>query len=91
MKIRIHLVTAKDVCRSYEVSDVKEAKSVAMNITKAKLVAVSFFDGEDIIQIECFPGLGKPKWAIDSIIASEANKEKNRKFLKKFLKSSYAE
>lgn len=91
MQIRIHVVTAKDTCRSLNVVDIKEAKSAAMNIAKAKMVAVSFFDGEHIVQIECFPALGKPKWMIDTVIASEENKEKNRKFLKKFLKSAYCE
>ena len=90
MKIDVRVVTAKDVCRSYEVLCVKEAKSVAMNIPKAKMVTVSFFDGKHIVQIECFPGLGKPKWVIDTVIATEENKKKNRKFLQKFLKSSYA-
>jgi hypothetical protein len=86
MKIRISVVTPKDVVRSTEAVDVKEAKSAAMHIVNAKMVSVSFFDGEDIVQIECYPTLGSPNWRADHL----GDQEKNTKFLKKFLKSAYA-
>ena len=90
MKFVITTTTPDSQINRYEVENIKEAKSVAMHITKAKMVSVQYFDGIHIVQINTFPGLGCNTWKVASCTFDELNRNKNKKFLARFLKSAYA-
>lgn len=89
MKIEVVVVTPSKVVRRIEVTDLKDAKSMAMHIDKANLVAVKYWDGTHTVEIQKFPLFGQPEFK-GCTIGSDENKAKNEKFLKRFKKSAYA-